>query len=51
MHDLVCDVIDYCVCNCETGKMSVYDEIINEVEKKEKMVIKEIGTRMKNGLG
>ena len=31
--------------------MSVYDEIINEVEKKEKMVIKEIVTRMKNGLG
>ena len=37
MCDLTCDVTSYCVWSCDMGKINVYDKIMIENQKKEKI--------------
>jgi len=54
MCDLIRDVISCCVSSCDTGKINVYDKIMNENKKKrENMEIKRnfyIKLHLKDGL-
>jgi len=51
MCELICDVISCCVWNCDTGKINVYDKVIEKHSQKERIWKSQKFLHLKDGLG